>query len=84
MNMKSYHWDEAVNDVILDYETYIRLCECRSVKRDIIPLTKTLMFYNPKETKEDCLDYMLKWVLDWNNGTWDYTNKEYNKWLKVL
>lgn len=35
-------------------------------------------------TEEDCLQFILEWVLDWNGGTWDYTDGEYDEWLQGI
>lgn len=73
----------------LDENVLTRLAECRSTKRDIVPLTKAFYQYSHKVqensmSKEDCLIYILEWVLDWNGGLWDYTKQEYDKWLKAI
>lgn len=77
-------WQSQLDEHVLD-----RLAECRSTKRDILPLTKAFYRYSHKVaennmTKEDCLQYILEWVLDWNGGMWDYTQQEYDKWLKAI
>ena len=73
----------------LSEDVYHRLCMCSSTKKDIVPLTNA--FYNhsskaKKEgwSKEQCLEYILDWVLDWNGGTWDYTEEEYQRWLRSI
>lgn len=77
-------WQSQLDEPVLD-----RLSECRSTKRDIVPLTKAFYNYSHRVkegnmTKEDCLDYILEWVLDWNGGLWDYTQQEYDRWLKAI
>lgn len=68
---------------------YQRLCECKSTKKDIIPLARTFWNYSHRVdennmTKEDCLDFILTWVLEWNGGLWDYTEDEYDEWLQGI
>lgn len=50
-----------------DYDCYIRLCECRNTRNDIINMAKLVRKYNPTVDPENCLVYMLEWVGDWNN-----------------
>ena len=62
---------------------YIRLCECRNTKNDIIIMSKLVKKYNPTMTAEDCLIYMLEWVGDWNGQfeVTDWTDEEFKKAL---
>ena len=62
---------------------YIRLCECRNTRNDIIIMAKLVKKYNPTMTAEDCLIYMLEWVGDWNGQfeVTDWTDKEFKKAL---
>ena len=62
---------------------YIRLCECRNTKNDIIIMSKLVKKYNPAMTAEDCLIYMLEWVGDWNGQfeVTDWTDEEFKKAL---
>ena len=62
---------------------YIRLCECRNTKNDIIIMSKLVKKYNPTMTAEDCLIYMLEWVGDWNGQfeVTDWTDEEFEKAL---
>ena len=65
---------------------YIRLCECRNTKNDIIIMSKLVKKYNPTMTAEDCLIYMLEWVGDWNGQfeVTDWTDEEFKKALDKL
>ena len=62
---------------------YIRLCECRNTRNDIIIMAKLVKKYNPTMTAEDCFIYMLEWVGDWNGQfeVTDWTDKEFKKAL---
>ena len=46
---------------------YIRLCECRNTKNDVILMAKLMYKYNPLIGAEDCFIRMIEWVGDWNN-----------------
>lgn len=68
---------------------YDRLCMCRSTKKDIGILARAFWNYSHRVeknnmTERDCLDFILTWVLDWNGGTWDYTDDEYDDWLSQI
>lgn len=65
---------------------YIRLCECRNTKNDIVIMSKLVKKYNPTMTAEDCLIYMLEWVGDWNGQfeVTDWTDEEFKKALDKL
>ena len=81
---RSADWQEYLPD-----DVYDRLCMCTSRKSDIVPLTTAFYNYSSKAKKEGwskdrCLDYILEWVLDWNGGTWEYTTKEYDRWLNSI
>ena len=80
MNMnKIINWESEVSESI-----YTRLCECRSIKSDIVPLTKVIKKVY-KCDKKFALDYMLTWLTDWNNQVELYpSDKDYEKYLKAL
>ena len=66
---------------------YNRLCECTTTKKDIPQLARCFWNYKAKQdgmTEQECLDYILTWVLDWNGGMWDYTEDEYDYWLSQI
>lgn len=66
-------------------ECYIRLCECRNTKEDILLMAKMNRKYNSGMTKEDCLDRIIEWVTDWNNQyEIDFTRDEYNRMLHCM
>lgn len=73
----------------LSESVYNRLAMCSSTKKDILELTRAFYYYSDRVkrdnmSKEDCLVYMLEWVLDWNGGLWDYTEDEYQEWLSLI
>lgn len=72
----------------LDEDVFERLCMCASTKKDIVPLAKAFKRYSKRVddswSDQDCLDFILQWVLEWNGATWDYTQREYDNWLSKL
>lgn len=56
-----------------NYDCYIRLCECRNTKRDLLTMACLIAKYNPIKNVGDCVDYILEWVGDWN-GQYDVTD----------
>lgn len=83
-NMSSKNWLELVKNEKLNYNVYIRLCECNSKKSDIIPLTLGLLEYNKDKNIRDAIEYMLEWVLDWNGCNFDYTTEDFEKWYRKI
>ena len=68
----------------LPYDMYIRLCECRNLKSDIVPLAKVVKRVSGWDS-EKSLDYMLEWLTDWNNQVSLYPNDvEYEKMVKKI
>lgn len=68
----------------LPYDMYIRLCECRNKKSDIVPMTMVVKKVSGWDS-ESSFDYMLKWVTDWNNQIELYPNDvEYEKMVKKI
>ena len=69
----------------LSTDMYFRLCECRNLKSDIVPLTNVVKRVSGWDS-EQSLDYMLKWLTDWNNqvNLYPSTEKEYNNLLKKI
>ena len=69
-------------------DVFERLCMCASIKSDIFPLARAFKRYSHRVddswSDQDCLDFILQWVLDWNGATWDYTQDEYDNWLSEL
>ena len=62
-----------------DYLCYIRLCECRNTRPDMIKMAKLMFKYNPWADPEDCLVRMMEWVD--MNGQWmiaDLTQMQYD------
>ena len=52
---------------------YIRLCECRNTRNDIVIMSRLVKKYNPTMDAEDCFVYMLEWVGDLN-GQYNITD----------
>ena len=50
-----------------DYESWLRLADCRNKRKDIKQYAKLIYKYNPSRTKEECLDRSITWITDWNN-----------------
>jgi len=68
----------------LTEDMYYRLCECRNLKSDIVPMAKIVKRVNNYDS-EQSLDYILEWITDWNNQFNLYPDeKEYNKMLKKI
>lgn len=61
-------WNDDWRDKLkkLDYECYIRLCECRNNKDDVIKIASLMHCYNDNKSKGDCLSRTLQWIVDWN------------------
>lgn len=56
----SKEWEKNLND-----DMYIRLCECRNRKSDLVPMAKVVKKLTNKNS-EDALIYILEWVCDLN------------------
>jgi hypothetical protein len=69
----------------LSYDMYIRLCECRNKKSDIVPMARVIKKVMNMNSKE-ALDYMLEWVCDWNSQISLYPKSDlaYNRMLAQL
>lgn len=68
-----------------DYLCYIRLCECRNTRGDMIKMAKLMYKYNKWAEPEDCLIRMMEW-LDMNSQ-WeitDLTKEEFNEALDII
>lgn len=80
MNTK-INWEKHLPEDI-----YIRLCECRNKRSDLVPLAKVIKLYNPDATNEDCFILALEWVGDWNGQftVTDLTEEEYDRMLKKV
>lgn len=68
-----------------DYRCYIRLCECRNTRTDMIKMAKLMYKYNNWAMPEDCLIRMMEW-LD-INSQWDVvdlTKEEFNEALDII
>ena len=69
-----------------DYNCYMRLCECRNTRKDVIKMAKLVGKYNPTQSAEECLIYMMEWVGDWNGQfmVTDFTKTEYKKAISEI
>lgn len=68
-----------------DYLCYIRLCECRNTRKDMIKMAKLMYKYNQWSTPEDCLIRMLEWMS--MNSQWDIadlTDKEFKNAIDII
>ena len=76
-------WNDDWRDELKknDYDCYIRLCECRNTRKDVIKMAKLVKVFNPDKPSEECLIRILEWVGDWNGqfGVTDLTREEYDK-----
>ena len=64
----------------IDYLCYIRLCECRNTRHDMIKMAKLMYKYNHWADSADCLIRMMEWMD--MNGQWslaDLTQKEFDE-----
>ena len=68
-----------------DYLCYIRLCECRNTRPDMIKMAKLMYKYNQWATPEDCLIRMMEWV-SMNSQFYltDLTQEEFKKALDFI
>ena len=68
-----------------DYLCYIRLCECRNSRKDMIKMARLMFKYNPWSTADDCLIRMMEWVSA-NNQFYltDLTQEEFKKALDII
>lgn len=67
---------------LLTSDEYVRLCECRSLKEDILPIARCFMV-NRHKSPEDAIISTLE-HLDWNNQFFDLTREERNELLTKL
>lgn len=64
---------------------YIRLCECRNTKKDILTMAKLMYEYNSNIEKEECLDRTCEWVCCWNSQfECELTDTEYKTFLSKM
>ena len=72
-------WREELEEK--DYNCYMRLCECRNTRKDVIKMAKLVGKYNPTQPAEECLIHMMEWVGEWNGQymVTDFTKGEYKK-----
>ena len=71
---------------LLEAGVYVRLCECRSRKEDILPLAQAkwaTIKSNPDYTKADALVEVLD-LLDCNSQFFDLTRDEYDDILNSI
>ena len=70
------NWDNLTSS------QYTRLCECRSIKSDIVPIAKAYMI-NKGYDAENALISAFE-HLDMNGQFFDPTKEEYDKYLSEL
>ena len=65
---------------------YMRLCECRNTRNDIVIMSRLVKKYNPSMPVKECFIYMLEWVGDWNGqyNVTDLTKEEYKEMLDKI
>ena len=68
-----------------DYLCYIRLCECRNTRPDMIKMAKLMYKYNKWADPEDCLIRMMEWM-DMNSQFYltDLTQTEFNEAIEKI
>ena len=74
------------HQLMLDDEScFLRLCECRSRKADILKLAKYMYRCNKAHTAEDCVNRAETWVTDWNNQPEHaLTSEEFNSYVEEV
>lgn len=68
-----------------DYRCYIRLCECRNTRHDMIKMAKLMYKFNPWADSADCLIRMMEWMD--MNSQWeitDLTQKEFDEAIDFI
>lgn len=58
-------WTKELENI--NYDCYIRLCDCRNKFNDVIIMFELMCKYNPNKSREECLDRITTWVCDWNS-----------------
>ena len=81
---KDSDWQSHLPEAVYD-----RLCDCKSKRTDIVPLASAYYKYSDgarmhQLTPQDCVAYMLEWVLDWNGGTWTYSDRDLTRWTNAV
>ena len=68
-----------------DYLCYVRLCECRNTRHDMIKMAKMMYRFNRWADPEDCLIRMMEWM-DMNSQFYltDLTQTEFNEALDFV
>lgn len=68
-----------------DYLCYVRLCECRNTRPDMIKMAKLMYKFNRWADPEDCLIRMMEWMD--MNSQWelaDLTQIEFNEAIEKI
>ena len=80
-------WNDNWRDELetRDYLCYIRLCECRNTRPDMIKMAKLMYKYNKWADPEDCLIRMMEWM-DMNSQFYlaDLTQTEFNEAIEKI
>ena len=79
-------WNDDWRDELktVDYGCYVRLCECRNTRKDLLTMSKLVFKYNPTMPAEECVIRILEWVGEWNGQymVTDLTTDEYKNLIK--
>ena len=80
-------WNDAWRSELesTDYLCYIRLCECRNTRSDMIKMAKLMFKYNRWADPEDCLIRIMEWMD--MNSQWelaDLTQDEFTEALDII
>jgi hypothetical protein len=69
----------------IDSDIYLRLCECRNTKHDMLVMAKACQRENPTVAPIDCVIYIMEWVTDWNNQyELELTVEEFDDYVKEV
>lgn len=80
-------WDDSWREQMkqFDEDCFVRLCECRNRKADILKIAQYMKEANPSRESEECLERAFEWVTDWNNQyDIDLTVDEYKRYLSKI
>ena len=82
------NWNDDWRDELktVDYGCYVRLCECRNTRKDLLTMSRLVFKYNPTTPPEECVIRILEWVGEWNGQymVTDLTTGEYNDLIKSV
>lgn len=82
------HWNDDWREELKrdDPACYQRLCDCKSIKKDLRKIAKLMYKYNVANGKEETLNRTIDWICDWNNqfSLMPDDNIEYDKLLESM